>query len=77
MANKFSKGRGSEKQKSEYDQKIIDIRRVTRVTKGGKRFNFRVTMVTGNRKGEVGVGTGKASDTAGAIEKLLEMQRRI
>ncbi|MEK7070114.1 MAG: 30S ribosomal protein S5, partial [Patescibacteria group bacterium] len=55
MANKFSKGRGSEKQKSEYDQKIIDIRRVTRVTKGGKRFNFRVTMVTGNRKGDVGV----------------------
>lgn len=77
MANKFSKGRGGpEKQKSEYDQKIIDIRRVTRVTKGGKRFNFRVTMVAGNRKGEVGVGTGKASDTAGAIEKAFRNARK-
>lgn len=76
MANKFSKSRGPEKQKSEYDQKIIDIRRVTRVTKGGKRFNFRVTMVAGNRKGEVGVGTGKASDTAGAIEKSFRNAKK-
>ena len=76
MANKFSKGRGSGREKSEYDQKIIDIRRVTRVTKGGKRFNFRVTIVAGNRKGEVGVGMGKSSDTAGAIEKAFRSARK-
>lgn len=66
---KTKNSRSFERQKSEYDQKIIDVRRVTRVTKGGKRFNFRVTIVAGNRKGEVGVGMGKSSDTAGAIEK--------
>ena len=57
--------------KPEFDQKIIDIRRVTRVVKGGRRFSFSVSMVIGNRKGSVGVGIGKASDTALAIEKAI------
>lgn len=55
--------------RSEYDNKILGIRRVTRVVAGGRRFSFSVTMVIGNGKGEVGVGLGKASDTALAIEK--------
>jgi small subunit ribosomal protein S5 len=58
-------------QKSEFEQKIIDIRRVARVVAGGRRFSFRVTVVAGNRKDEVGVGLGKASDTATAIEKAF------
>ena len=45
---------------------------MTRVTKGGKRFNFRRPSWPETGKGEVGVGMGKASDTAGAIEKLSE-----
>ncbi|MFC1623532.1 ribosomal protein S5 [Patescibacteria group bacterium] len=57
--------------KPEFDQKIIDIRRVTRVVKGGRRFSFSVSMVIGNRKGSVGVGIGKASDTALGIEKAI------
>lgn len=60
-----------ERQKPEFDQKIIDIRRVTRVVKGGRRFSFSVAMVLGNKKGSVGVGIGKASDTALAIEKAM------
>jgi len=64
------------KEKSEYDQKVIDMRRVARVTKGGKRFNFRVTIVAGNRKGEVGVGMGKGSDTAGSIEKAFRTAKK-
>lgn len=63
-------GRG-ERAKPEFDQKIIDIRRVTRVVSGGKRFSFSVTIVAGNRKGSVGVGMGKAADTALAINKAL------
>ncbi len=55
--------------RSEYDNKILGIRRVTRVVAGGRRFSFSVTMVIGNGRGEVGVGLGKASDTALAIEK--------
>lgn len=59
------------RERSEYDQKTLDIRRVARVVKGGRRFSFRVTMVLGNRKGRVAVGVGKGSDVAGAIDKAV------
>jgi small subunit ribosomal protein S5 len=59
----------SERPKSEFEQKIIGIRRVTRVAAGGRRFSFSVAMVIGDRNGRVGVGIGKAGDTALAIEK--------
>src|SRR4051812_39969677 len=57
-------GRGEAKAKPEFDQKIIDIRRVTRVVAGGRRFSFSVALVAGDRKGSVGVGIGKAGDTS-------------
>ena len=55
----------------EFAQKIIGIRRVTRVMAGGRRFSFSVSMVIGDKKGRVGVGVGKAGDTALAIEKAI------
>lgn len=55
--------------RSEFDNKILAIRRVTRVVAGGRRFSFSVTIAIGNGRGQVGVGLGKASDTALAIEK--------
>lgn len=55
----------------EFDQKIISIRRVTRVMAGGRRFSFSVSMVIGDKKGRVGVGIGKAGDTQLAIEKAV------
>ncbi|MDH5442081.1 MAG: 30S ribosomal protein S5 [Candidatus Nomurabacteria bacterium] len=58
-----------ERPKPEFDQKIINIRRVTRVMAGGRRFSFSVMMVIGDKKGRVGIGTGKASDTSLAIQK--------
>lgn len=61
---------------SEFEQKTIDIRRVARVVAGGRRFSFRVTSVIGNRKGEVGVGLGKAGGVAEAIEKSFRHARR-
>jgi small subunit ribosomal protein S5 len=57
--------------KSEYDHKIVSLRRVTRVVAGGRRFSFSVSVVAGNRRGQVGVGTGKAGDTPLAIDKAL------
>lgn len=67
-----SRGReGRERVKSEFDQKIIDIRRVTRVVTGGRRFSFSVAVVVGDRKGRVGVGLGKATDTPLAIDKAV------
>jgi small subunit ribosomal protein S5 len=57
--------------KPEFDQKIVSLRRVTRVMAGGRRFSFSVALVAGNRKGQVGVGQGKAGDTPLAIEKAF------
>lgn len=57
--------------KPEFDQKIVSLRRVTRVMAGGRRFSFSVCLVAGNRKGRVGVGQGKAADTPLAIEKAF------
>ena len=62
--------------RSEYDQKIISIRRVTRVVAGGRRFSFSVALISGNRKGTVGVGIGKASDTSLAIEKATRSAKK-
>ncbi len=62
--------------KPEFDQRIVDIRRVTRVSSGGRRFSFSVAMVVGNHKGSVGVATGKAGDTALAIEKAYKAAKK-
>lgn len=72
MAPGFSRRNSGGREKSEYDQKMIDIRRVARVVSGGRRFSFRVTVVAGNRRGEVGVGIGKAGETVSAIEKAFQ-----
>ncbi len=64
-----ARGEPRERVKPEFDSKIIDIRRVTRVTSGGRRMNFSVAVVAGDRKGRVGVGLGKSIDTASAVEK--------
>lgn len=61
----------SERPKPEFDQKILTIRRVTRVMAGGRRFSFSVSMLIGDRKGSVGVGLGKSSDTTLAISKAV------
>lgn len=68
--------RKTERFKPEFDQKIIDIRRVSRVMAGGRRFSFRVSVVIGNRQGRVGVGLGKGTDTALAIEKAVRNARK-
>lgn len=62
--------------KPEFDSKIIDIRRVTRVTSGGRRMNFSVAVVAGDKKGRVGVGLGKSIDTASAVEKATREAKK-
>src|SRR3989338_7545027 len=72
-----SRGRGSfGRPKPEFDQKILDIRRVTRVVAGGRRFSFSVALVAGDKKGRVGLGLGKAGDTALAINKALRNAKK-
>lgn len=63
-------------ERSEFDQKVLDIRRVARVTAGGRRFSFRATVVIGNRKGKVGVGVAKGSDVAQAVEKAVYQAKK-
>jgi small subunit ribosomal protein S5 len=55
----------------EFEQRMLGIRRVTRVVSGGRRFSFSVALVIGNRAGKVGVGVGKSTDTSLAIEKAF------
>ncbi len=69
-------GRGSFANKSEYDQKVLDIARVSRVTKGGKRFSFRATIVIGDGKGKVGVGMAKGKDVAQSVQKAFNQAKK-
>lgn len=70
-ARRPRRGTRPERVRPEFDQKIISIRRVTRVMAGGRRFSFSVAIVIGDRRGKVGVGIGKAGDTQAAIEKAI------
>ena len=63
--------RTRKKEKSEFEQKLLDLARVTRVVKGGRRFRFRATLAIGDRKGRVGVGISKGSDVSDAITKAF------
>lgn len=74
--NRRQPRRRTQRPKPEFDQKILDIRRVTRVSSGGRRFSFSVVMVIGDRKGKVGLGIGKAGDTALAIEKAIKSAKK-
>jgi small subunit ribosomal protein S5 len=70
-------GRGPRpERKSEFDQKMINIRRVARVVSGGRRFSFSVAIIIGNKKGRVGVGLGKAGDTSLAIDKAVRNAKK-
>lgn len=68
--------RGGDERRSEFAQKLIGIRRVARVMAGGRRFNFSAALVLGDKKGRVGVGLGKAADTAQAIEKATRAAKK-
>jgi len=62
----------------EFDQKIIEVARVTRVTEGGKRLRFRACVVVGNKKGKVGIGLGKSGDVAQAVDKAaLQAKKKL
>ena len=58
-----------EKPKKEFDELLLEVRRVTRVTTGGRRMSFRATILVGNRKGKIWLGTAKWNDVAGAVSK--------
>lgn len=65
-----------ERVKPEFEQKMLSIRRVTRVVSGGRRFSFSVVLAIGDKKGNIGVGVGKAGDTTLAINKAFNAAKK-
>jgi len=64
------------KERPEFDQKLLDLARVTRVVKGGRRFRFRATLVIGNRNGKVGIGVAKGNDVSEAVRKAYNVAKK-
>lgn len=68
MAKRRKSGRTKAKE-ANWQERVIQIRRVSKVVKGGKKLSFRAIVVVGNENGQVGIGVGKASDVIGAVRK--------
>lgn len=73
---KRKRGRRGGSRRDDFEAEIIDVRRVTRVVAGGRRFSFRVAAVAGDHKGKVGVGLGKANDISDAIGKAINNAKK-
>ena len=69
-------GFGKDRPKDEFQTKLLDLARVTRVTGGGKRMSFRAVVVAGDKKGKVGIGIDKGKDVSQAIEKATRRAKR-
>ncbi|NQV89669.1 MAG: 30S ribosomal protein S5 [Parcubacteria group bacterium] len=70
------RGKRPERAPQEFEQKILDLARVTRVTAGGKRMSFRCALVIGDKKGRVGFGVAKGADVQIAIEKAFKQAKK-
>jgi len=69
-------GPGRDREKSEFDQHILDLARVTRVTEGGKHLSFRACVIIGDRHGRVGYGVAKGADVQIGVDKASRQARK-
>lgn len=67
---------GAPRERSEFDQEILDLARVTRVTKGGKQLSFRACVILGDRHGRVGIGLTKGKDVQMAVDKAVRQAKK-
>ena len=70
------KERAPRKEASEFDKRVVSVRRVTKVVKGGRTLRFSALVVVGDGKGRVGLGIGKSKDVSSAIEKATTIAKR-
>lgn len=73
---KNNRPQGRQQFPQDYEQKLLDVARVARVTAGGRRFSFRVVVVIGDRAGKVGVGVRKGRDVQSAVEKAVRTAKK-
>ena len=66
----------SRRQEKEYEERVIEINRVSRTVKGGRRIRFRALVVVGDRKGKVGLGVGKSTEVANSIAKATSQAKK-
>jgi len=77
MAKKhLQKAKAQEREQKEFEEEVLQIDRVTRVVKGGRRLRFRATVAIGDRRGRVGIGIGKASEVITGIKKAVTKARK-
>lgn len=72
----FRHGGGRDFKKDDFESKLLDLARVTRVTGGGKRLRFRAVIVAGDRKGKIGIGIDKGRDVSQAVEKATRAAKK-
>lgn len=68
--------REGERERSEFDQKVVEVKRVTRVVAGGKRMRFRALVVIGDHKGKVGMGLKKGADVSESVNKAVNAAKK-
>jgi small subunit ribosomal protein S5 len=76
MAKPQRKNQRRRREPKEFEEEVIQVDRVTRVTKGGRQLRFRATVVIGDKKGRVGYGIGKSSEVQGAIQKAVSKAKK-
>lgn len=76
--NKFKRSdrRGDKKEQDEFDKKVLQVDRISRTVKGGRRIRFRALIILGNHAGKVGIGVGKATEVVDAVEKGTRAARK-
>ncbi len=76
MEKRRRQQKGDNRERSEFDQKVVEVKRVTRVVAGGKRMRFRALVVIGDHKGKVGMGLKKGADVSESVNKAVNAAKK-